>query len=177
MQDNFLISHNSDIFFKQLIDVKEELYPSDIPVNSKKLQEEINIKLLTKIKNKIGNKCLNYGYIDKDSIKIVNRSIGRINTSHLNGNIYYDIKCEALVCMPTEGTRIQCKALQKNKAGLFAKRGPLQILIPSVLHPENERGFMETIEKNDMIWVVIADVRIELNQPVIQVIAKFDGKS
>ena len=176
MQENFQISQNSDIFYKQLIDIKEELFPNEIPVNSKKLSEEINQKLLTKIKSKIGNKCLSYGYIDKDSIKIVNRSIGRINTAHLNGNLYFDVKCEAMICMPSEGTRIRCKALDKNKAGLFAKKGPLQILIPTVLHPEGERGFMETIQKNDMIWVIIADVRIELNQPVIQVIAKYDGK-
>ena len=40
----------------------------------------------------LARKCSKYGYVKGDSIRILERSIGKINTTHFTGNVIFDIK-------------------------------------------------------------------------------------
>lgn len=158
----------SALFYPQIIQIRESL---DLR-KSKDL--DIDSYIITQVKNKIGDKCIDIGYVEKDSINIVNRSIGKINTSHFNGEIYYDVRVEANVCKPSDGQQIKCKVVGKNKIGLFALAGPLQIVIASVHY--NDTSFFEKINKDDEIIVKIVSYKYQLNEDNIKVIAEFVSK-
>ena len=76
----------------QEINVKETLTSNELnTISHMDSNENINSLLLEKIKRKIGNKCNENGYVDRDSIKIISRSMGKINSSHFNGDIVYNL--------------------------------------------------------------------------------------
>ena len=54
---------NDALCSKQNFNIIESLHPSEI-------NEDINQCLLKKIKDKLGNKCNEFGYIEKKSIQI-----------------------------------------------------------------------------------------------------------
>src|SRR5271154_1620439 len=57
--------------------------------------DEINIKIDDIIKKKliekVGGKCINEGYVDKDSIKLIERSSGVVHKNNLSGSIRYNV--------------------------------------------------------------------------------------
>lgn len=157
------------MFYPQIFQVKEAVSLNKLPPNT-----DLNSYLLSIIREKLGNKCIDIGYVQKDSIKILSRSIGKVNTSHFNGELYYHIKLEGNVCKPSEGSHIKCKVIGKNKIGLFAVSGPLQIVVASLHHEDTT--FFDKIEKNDDIVVEIVNYKFALNDDHVKVIAKFVKK-
>ena len=86
-----------------------------------------------KIRKKLGNKCSKFGYVKQESINILERSIGRINSSHFNGNVIYDLKLEIQVCNPKEGDILIAKVIGKNKMGVLAENRPIIIALSKLL--------------------------------------------
>ena len=115
---------DQNIFYPMIIEHIQELSPSEISDNT-----DINSILIEKIKNDIGDKCQQNGFIKKDSIKILDRSIGKIISSHFNGDIVYNLKLEAMVCNPLEGSIINCEVIGINKVGIMCKKTPILIVL------------------------------------------------
>ena len=63
--------------------------------------------LLPKVQQQLGDKCYKHGYIKKESIQIIQRSLGGIESSHFNGNLIYDLKLQVQVCNPMAGQKSQ----------------------------------------------------------------------
>ena len=93
-----------------------------------------------KLQKKIGNKCIKDGYVLSNSIQILKRSIGKINTAFFDGSISYNIQYSAKVCNPKEGSFIVVDYVDHNKMGILAKKHntPLNIVIPKQLHKNKE---------------------------------------
>jgi len=160
----------ASMFYPQNFQIKESLELRKLPANV-----DIDSYLTNIIRDKIGNKCIDIGFVDKNSIKILSRSIGKINTSHFNGEIYYNLKVEGSICKPGEGNKIKCRVIGKNKIGLFAVNGPLQIVVSSAHHEDT--SFLDKLEKDNEIIVEIVNYKFQLNDDNIKVIAKFVRKS
>ena len=78
------MSHSlKDLFMQQVFNIQETLKSGELNniLETSDYDNEINDILINKIKNKWGDRCHNLGYIEKDSITILSRSIGSINTS------------------------------------------------------------------------------------------------
>lgn len=164
-----LSATNPNIFYKQIIDVKEAITPMELK------GRDYNAVLLEKIKRRIGDRCVApYGYVDGDTIKIISRSVGSIVATHLNGSIYYDVKCEAMVCLPSEGTHIQSVVIGKNKAGVMTIAKPLYILLSKEIHEDKE--FMEILNKDDKVNIMVSGVRWDIGDKNINVIGKYLSK-
>ena len=155
---------NKDLFFKTIIDVKENINPNDI-----KSKDSIEDKLLQKLKNKLGDKCSKYGYIQKQSIKIVNRSLGEIISRHFNGKLTYNIKLEVDICCPSKNDIITCKVIAKNKIGILCQNKPLVVILSKDIHVNNEQ--FNSIKENDIISVKILDYKYNYSDDQIQVVA------
>ena len=170
--DKRAISSGTDflqtIYFPQLFHVNETLKLSNLKGSD---PNEINEYLLNRIRTKIGNKCIDIGYIDKDSITIVSRTLGQVNTSHFNGEVYYHIRCQANICKPVEGTRLSVKIVDKNKIGLLAIQGPLYIYLPAV-YLENAE-ILDTVSVGSMALIEIVNYTYQLNDTFIKVGGKF----
>jgi DNA-directed RNA polymerase subunit E'/Rpb7 len=170
------ITNLKDLYTSQIIQINEAL-PSLNELNmtiTTNTSDAIDVYLENKIRNKIGGHCLNVGYIDKNDVKIVSRSIGKINTSHFNGEIYFHIQLEVKVCKPIPNQLIEAKIVGKNKIGLMCILGPLQIIIPFSHH--EDASFYNLINKDDKILLKIVNSKFQLNDDHIKVIGEFIKK-
>ena len=79
---NIDIKMNNDLF----IPIK---FTSSIFLKPHEVKNNIEEVFLEKIRNKYEGICTKHGYIKKNSIKIIKRSIGTIIKQHFNSNIQY----------------------------------------------------------------------------------------
>jgi len=155
---------NNDLFIKTVINVKENIDPKDI-----KNKQDIDEKLLSKIIKRLGNKCSNYGYIEKQSIKLLDRNVAEIIGRHFNGKLSYNVKLEVNVCSPSKNDIVTCKVIAKNKIGILCQNDPLVIILSKDVHMKNVQ--FNAINENDTITVKILDYKYNYSDDQIQVVA------
>lgn len=103
-----------------------------VHVNSKFLQRNITSSLLVQLKQNYEGKCTPEGFIQQNSITIVNYSLGRAN--YIKGGIDYDVTFQADICMPHAGQRFKAPVKLRSKVGIHAETPPIKVLIPRDLH-------------------------------------------
>ena len=136
---------------------------------------------MKKIKEKIGNKCSKEGFINKESIKILRRTLGTLQSFTLKGTLIYEVEYKASICKPQEGQEIITKIANKNKVGLFCTTPiPLSIVVPLQQHNndklESKYNLMKNIEIGDTIKIKIIAKRFKLNTDKIFVVGEFIEK-
>lgn len=131
-----------------------------ITLQPNKITSNIDNIILKELKKAVGNKCGSHGYIDENSIVILKRTIGKLNTGHLNGSISYDVSYKAKLCNPIEGSEISCKIININKMGILAREDPLSIVLARQHHISNET--FDSLKIGDLINVKIIGKRFEL---------------
>lgn len=162
-------------YTKQELNVKETITSNQLNnIIDLDASSNINSLLLSKIKSKLGNKCNENGFVDKESIQIISRSIGKINSSHFNGDIVYNIALEASICVPVEGSEIRCTVVGKNKIGVYAVCSPIHIILASVHHEDT--SIFKDLNKDDVIRIEVINFSFKLNSDSIRVIGKFISK-
>tara|TARA_B110000208_G_C11786014_1_gene435656 strand:- start:1869 stop:2570 length:702 start_codon:yes stop_codon:yes gene_type:complete len=126
---------------------------------------EININLddvlLRKIQDLVGNKCIKYGYVEKSSIKIIKRSIGKVLTNYLNGDINYIVKYSANICNPKNNLLVTAIVKNVNKMGLLLEKGPLSIVVARQLNIDKTQFTNSNLNKE--LSIVIKGSRFDLN--------------
>ncbi len=128
---------------------------------------------LNKLKKEIEGRCIREGYIKIGSVKILGRSLGKINQAYFTGLPVYDIKFQADICNPPIGSIIECTIKDETKMGLVCQindtDNPLDIVIPSQWHFENKKYNM--LQPDMKIKAKIARKRHENGDNNIQVVA------
>ena len=128
---------------------------------------------LNKLKKEIEGRCIREGYVKIGSIKILSRSLGRINQAYFTGLPVYDIKFQAEICNPPIGSIIECTVKDQTKMGLVCQindqDNPLDIVIPSQWHFDNKKYIM--IQPDMKIKVKVARKRHENGDNNIQIVA------
>ena len=160
----------NSLYFPTSLETIETISPSEL-----KDTNNINNIIVKKIKNKIGDKCNSEGYIQKNSIKLIKRTIGKINAAHFTGDVHFNIVYEASICIPIIGKKIKARVIGKNQAGIFCVANPLQIM----LSPETKENSVEvfnSINKDDFIEVEIINYRVMINYDHIKILGKFIKK-
>jgi len=143
----------------------------NITLQASEINGDINSILLKKLKKRIGNKCSKDGYVDNDTIKILDRTIGVVNSSHFNGDINYSVKSEISTCNPLKGDILECTVIGINKMGIMCYNKPLLIALSKIHHMDNLTKF-ESIEKDMVIMVEVLCSKFELNDTEINLIGK-----
>ena len=155
-----------DLFIKTTIN-------KSLSIEPKYINNQINDYILKQLKEKFEGKCLKYGYIKPNSIKIIKRSIGNVLASHFNGNILYNIVFSVEVCNPLEGAIIDVQVKNINKMGILAdsvdKESPLNILLARQHHIDNET--FSNLKIGESIECKIIGKRFEYGDNQISVIA------
>jgi len=131
-----------------------------LTIPAHKITTNLDNVILQQLKTTVGNKCGSHGYIEGSSITILKRSIGKINSSHLNGSLSYEVSYKANVCNPMEGSLIQCEVVNKNKMGILASSPPLSIVLARQHHPDNE--VFENVKIGETITIKVIGKRFEL---------------
>jgi len=158
------ITNISDLYIPSTLSIVEMVNSNELSKIYTK-QGEINNYLLTKIRKKYCNKCNNVGYIG-DNIEIISRTIGKLNSCHFNGAVYYNIKIKVYVCTPFVGTNIKCKIKGKNEAGVLGEAHPFKIMLCSDIDD------ITNLEVGEDIIIEILNYRAEINDKNIKVLGR-----
>ena len=159
----------NNLYVKQLVKQSVEIPISSIKSNKSSSIEDL---IINEIKNKIGNKCIKEGFVDKENIKLVNRSIGKIKPEYFNSFICYNCTFELNICNPLKNQEVEATVEAINKMGIKAVAEPLYIILAKQHHLNKE--IFDTIEIGDKINVEILATRFELYDTQIDVIGKLN---
>ena len=159
---------------------KEILMTTSIQLNSMECSRCKNIDGLLKYKLKKENEnlCNKHGYVLENTLKVVNRSIGKVVTHDNMSMIEYNITMKLNVIYPCEKDIFTVKIDNITKMGIIGylndkdnkyniENSPILFIIPS--------GYIEDIEslKKDMkIEVEVLQSRIKYKSKQIQVVGK-----
>jgi len=133
--------------------------------------------ILSKLKLNYENICSKYGYIKKNTIKIIKRSVGQLKKEHFNANIYFDVVCIAEICNPAQGSIIKCKVKAKNSLGVLAEGyydniPILEIIIPKISAGIQSEINIDTININDDISIEVCGKKYQLFDKHISIIGR-----
>lgn len=158
-----------DKYFKTSVITKR----CQIPIYQ--LSNNIQKTILNILRNEFEGKCSNEGYIQKNSINVLEHSIGVANEQHIT----YDVTFEASVCYPVEDQIFNCKIQNITKAGVKAvlsdTDNPIVIFAARDLHLDNDE--FNSLAIGDLINVSILGIRFEVYDQYISAISKFINKT
>jgi DNA-directed RNA polymerase subunit E'/Rpb7 len=107
-----------------------------VHIHSKFIQKNIQASILAQLKMNYEGHCSSEGFVRRDSITIMNYSLGRVN--YIEGGVDYHVSFQADVCLPHPGQRFKANVKLRSKVGIHAEVAPLKVLIPRDLHFDNE---------------------------------------
>jgi len=107
-----------------------------VHIHSKFIQKNIQASILAQLKMNYEGHCSSEGFVRRDSITIMNYSLGRVN--YIEGGVDYHVSFQADVCLPHPGQRFKASVKLRSKVGIHAEVSPLKVLIPRDLHFDNE---------------------------------------
>ena len=145
-----------------------------IKVLPSEIDSDLDNTILSKLKNKIGDKCNVYGFIKKDSIVIHNKSKPKIISAHFDGSLYYKIEYTADIINPKKESSLNCKIIKKNKHGILANNSCIYVVIPYVFNNINYYDKLNKFNIHDNINVIIKNVNYDINDNQINVFGIID---
>ena len=151
---------------------------TSLNIKPSRIKGDINQLLLHILKKKYEGVCNVDGYIMKDSIELLSRSIGEIKTINNESILTYNITYKSDVISPSEGDKFECKVETINKLGIISyiqakendtsKDSPFIIIIPKEYIDEDT---FSSINIHDTIKVEIKSFRIKYLLKQIQIVA------
>ena len=171
---------NEDSFILSLLNDRVKLPPKYLHKDLHANNDNIITSLLSR---KIEGKCSKHGYIKKSSISILKISVGRVEAHSLRGYVNFDVQFSALVCNPTNGSRLNCKVINSNNFGILCSSGLTQngtyIPILDIFVPKNSLNIksdddvdLNEISKNQEVVVEIVGKKFEINDKMISAVGR-----
>jgi len=157
---------------------KEQLLTTTILLHSQDISKTKNIDglLKHKLRSDYGNVCNKYGYVLKDSVKLVNRSVGKLVNHNDQSMIEYQITMKTSVINPCEKDIFTCKIDNITKMGVIGylfsgdytiETSPIIFIIPNEYIEDTE-----SLSKDKNIKVEVLQSRIKYKSQQIQVVGK-----
>jgi DNA-directed RNA polymerase subunit E'/Rpb7 len=143
-----------------------------VHIYSKFLQRNMQASILAQLKMNFEGKCSAEGFIQTNSITIVNYSLGR--TNYIKGGVDYDVQFQADVCMPHAGQRFKAPVTVRSKIGIHAETPPIKVLIPRDLHIGN--ADFESVNVDEDIEFEVIGCKFKQQDRDIIVVAKLISK-
>lgn len=151
----------------------ELLLIDNVYISPDKFNNKINHYLEESLKKKVEEKCISEGYVKKDSVDIIKKSLGTLKGSQFNGYISYNIFYKAQVCSPKNGSIINCKVkLINNKLGILGNNGPLTIIVGKQLH--NKPELLDEVNIDDIIEIRVIETKYSINDKEIRILGKLN---
>jgi len=155
------------LFIRSTLFHKINLLPHEI-------KHDVDSIILEKLKNEVGDRCIKEGYVRKESIELLKRSIGVVDCIHFNGRISFQITYSAEVCNPTEGLKLKGRIADINKMGAIINIKPLSIILPKQ-QPQIDLEVFKGLSVNDEVLVSIVGCIFELYDTEINAVGTIVG--
>ena len=165
----------------------EQLLTTSVHIPIQKITKTKNIDgLITyHLKNLFEGVCGKEGYVVKNSIFVVQRSIGKIVTIDSKSKIQYDVTYKLKTIHPSKDDEYECIIDSISKMGIIGyldynteeeeeeiniKNSPLLIIIPLEYIKKDKQ--IDDYHINDKIVVSVLDSRVKYKSNQIQVVAE-----
>ena len=158
----------------------KQIIETVLNIESNNLNKNLDSLILHTLKDKYENKCTEHGFIINNTIELINRKLGKINTINNISCISYIVKYSCDIIYPSEGDQIQIIVDKVNKMGVIgyidnpnknAENSPLIVIIPNEYFNESTRD-IDSITKNQKINIITLSVRIKYGNTKIQIVGK-----
>jgi DNA-directed RNA polymerase subunit E'/Rpb7 len=143
-----------------------------VHIHSKFLQRNMLASLLAQLKMNFEGRCSPEGFIQPNSITIVDYSLGR--TNYIKGGVDYDVKFQADVCMPHTGQKFRAPVTVRSKVGIHAETPPIKVLIPRDLHIGNQE--FDEVKVGEEIEFEVIGAQFKQQDKDIVVVARLLSK-
>lgn len=143
-----------------------------IHIHSKFLQKNMQASILAQLKMNFEGRCAPEGFIQPNSVVIVDYSLGR--TNYIRGGVDYDVKFQADVCMPHAGQKFKAPVSVRSKVGIHADTPPIKVLVPRDLHIGNEE--FEAVKVGEEIEFEVIGSQFKQQDKEIVVVARLLSK-
>ncbi len=131
--------------------------------------------LLKKLKANLEGKCSKHGYVLRDSLQILSRSLGMFEKGRFTGDALYWMKAQGKVYNPPDGFQIEGEVIRKNKMGLYLiYEDAIRIMVPRDLHIGSVE--FNEVEMGDRVLVEVKKSRFQINDSHILSIGQFIRK-
>lgn len=140
----------------------------NVHIESRFLQRNIHASLVAQLRMKYEGKCTAEGYIQRQSITVVEHSLGR--TDLIKGGLNYTVKFQADVCFPHKGQVFRAPVVVKSKIGIHAELTPLDILLPRDLHIGAQE--FENVQEKEEVEFEVVGARFQQGDESIVVLGK-----
>jgi len=123
-----------------------------VHIDSKFLQKNMQASILAQLKMNYEGICSAEGFIERNSITLVDYSLGR--TNYTKSGVDYNVKFQADVCLPHPGQKLKARVTVRSKVGIHAETPPIKVLIPRDLYFGDEE-FTRIEEGQDIEFEVV----------------------
>ena len=157
----------------------EQILTINLNINPRHITNDINMSLTKTLKKKLEGFCQEYGYVEKDSISIINRSIGEIKTINNQSVVIYNITYSCTVISPSKGDKLDIKVNSKTDMGIVGylldeniksiDESPYLAIIPKEYFSDDK---INDISIDDTITVEIEVFRIRYNSDKIHIVGR-----
>jgi DNA-directed RNA polymerase subunit E'/Rpb7 len=163
--------------------ISEQLLTTNLFVNASQVNKNIDNVIKENLKEQLEGLCYEDGYIVKDSVQIINKSMGKIVVNDNVSSVSYSIKYKAKIISPAEGDIIESYVSNVNKLGVVchiklssgdsSDDSPIVIMVPRDYFDASIYNF-DDINVGQKLVVVVVGSRIKYRSEKIQVIAKLN---
>ena len=157
-----------------------QILTTSINIEPQYIKGDISKLILYNIKKRYEGVCNKDGYIEKDSIELINRSIGESRIIDNKSYIIYHITYKACIVSPSIGNVLKCIVNSNNKMGLIGcikkkdtdsiKDSPFIIIVPAEFYDDPD--ILSTIKIGDTVEVKIENFRTKYLAKQIQIVAR-----
>ena len=161
----------------------EQLLTTNLFVNASQVNKNIDDVIKNNLKEQLEGLCYEDGYIVKDSVKIISKSMGKIVVNDNVSSVSYSIKYRAKVISPTEGDIIESYVSNINKMGIVSyiklsdgdssEESPMVIMVPKDYFDMSIHN-LDDINIGQKLTVLVVGSRIKYRSEKIQIIAKLN---
>lgn len=130
---------------------------------------------LNKLKAQLEGKCSKHGYVVKDTLKLLSRSMGVVEKGRGTGDFLYYVKSQGKVYNPPDGFEVEGQVILKNKAGLYLIiQDAIKVMVPRDLHIGSPE--FNSVEIGDRIVVILKAKQFHVNDSHILSVGEFVKK-
>ena len=155
------------------------LSTTNVNIHPSNLSSDINQMILLNLKKRYEGVCNKDGYIIKDSIQLINRSIGQIKTINNISFINFNVTYSSDIIYPSINSEYDTFVETINKVGIISyiklneddrlKDSPYIIITPKEYIDDK---VFESIKVNDKITVKVKSFRIKYASQQIQIVSE-----
>ena len=161
--------------------VSKQMLTQTLSIPAKEITGNLDVIIKNNLKDRLEGICSEVGYILPESINIIKRNIGMIQTRNNKSEISYLINYSADVLSPSEGEIYEVYVNNINKMGVISyiklndsdthETSPLIIMIPKDFMDSSILN-IEDLHIGQRLKVIIVGSRIKIYSDKIQVVAR-----